>query len=473
MLFECFYHEKLAHASYIMGCQDHGVAIVIDPGRHIEQYMEFARKRGLDIIAVTETHIHADFVSGAKELALSCNAMFYASAEGGSTWQYQYLDQVPYHLVRDGSAFHIGTIQFQVIHTPGHTPESISFLVIDTKQHNETNDKPIGIFTGDFLFVGDVGRPDLLETTRGIPHHAKDSAKDLFHSIQKIKTMPVYLQIWPSHRAGSACGKSLGAIPSSTMGYEKLFNWAFQTEEQNSFVRHVLSGQPEPPPYFSKMKRINQAGPPIRTQGLIKEIHSFPAWQQLAHTDQQIIDTREPTFFASGHVKGSLNIPYNQSFTTWCGWLLEDSQDLIIVIDPLSANINEVRRDLEAIGLDRTIAYMPSNTLEDIESLETYEERTVQELFPLIQLGTHPVIDVRNPSEWNERHLPHAKHITLEHLTKHVQDIPKDRPIIVQCRSGIRSAIAASILQKHGVKDVINVQGGYLAWLKAEFPICK
>ncbi|WP_419762050.1 rhodanese-like domain-containing protein [Bacillus paranthracis] len=159
--------------------------------------------------------------------------------------------------------------------------------------------------------------------------------------------MPVYLQIWPSHRADRACGKSLGAIPSSTMGYEKLFNWAFQTEEQNYFVMHVLSGQPEPPPYFSKMKRVNQDGPPIRTQVLIKEIHSFPAWQQLAHTDQQIIDTREPTFFASGHVKGSLNIPYNQSFTTWCGWLLEDSQDLIIVIDPLSANINEVRRYLE------------------------------------------------------------------------------------------------------------------------------
>ncbi|KXY34850.1 rhodanese-like domain-containing protein [Bacillus sp. FSL K6-0067] len=144
-----------------------------------------------------------------------------------------------------------------------------------------------------------------------------------------------------------------------------------------------------------------------------------------------------------------------------------------IVIDPLSANINEVRRDLEVIGLGRTIAYMPSNKLEDIESLETYEEKTVQELFPLIQSGTYLVIDVRNKSEWNEGHLPHAKHITLEHLTEYVQDIPKDHPIIVQCRSGIRSAIAVSILQKHGVKEVMNVQGGYLAWLKAEFPICK
>ncbi|PEP96512.1 MBL fold metallo-hydrolase [Bacillus toyonensis] len=473
MLLECFYHDKLAHASYIVGCQDHGVAIVIDPGRHIEQYIEFATRQGLDIIAVTETHIHADFVSGTKELALCCNATVYASDEGDCEWKYQYLAQVPYQLIKDGSEFNIGTIQFQVIHTPGHTPESISFLVIDTKQHNYTNEKPIGIFTGDFLFVGDVGRPDLLETAVGIPHHARSSAEQLFHSIQKIKTMPAYLQIWPSHRAGSSCGKSLGAIPSSTIGYEKHFNWAFQTEEQDSFVMNVLSGQPEPPPYFAQMKQINQSGPPIRNQTLVKKIESFPVFQQIARTGKQIIDTREPTFFASGHVEGSLNIPYNQSFTTWCGWLIDYNQDLIIVIDPLSTDINKVRRDLEAIGLDRTIVYVSSNTLKEMGPLETYEERTVQEMFHHIRSGTYPVIDVRNKAEWEEGHLPHAKHMMLGHLTEHLHDIPKNCPIVVQCRSGIRSAIAASILRKYGVKEVINLQGGYLAWLEAKFPICK
>ncbi|TNP09361.1 MBL fold metallo-hydrolase, partial [Bacillus tropicus] len=216
-------------------------------------------------------------------------------------------------LVREGSEFKVGHIKFNVMHTPGHTPESISFLVTDTSQNNYTNDKPIGIFTGDFIFVGDIGRPDLLETAIGMKDTAKIGAKQLFNSIQKIKTLPDYLQIWPSHGAGSACGKALGAIPTSTLGYEKMFNWAFQCNEESNFVSTLLTGQPEPPKYFSLMKDLNKYGPPIRKKREVFAIKTVEELQEVMRSVQQIVDIRDVESFASGHIEKSINIPYNNS----------------------------------------------------------------------------------------------------------------------------------------------------------------
>ncbi|PER17318.1 Zn-dependent hydrolase [Bacillus cereus] len=470
MLLKYFYDEKLAHASYLIGCQKEGVAIVIDPGRYIEQYIEFAKKEGMEVIAAAETHIHADFLSGSRELFHLYNASLYVSDEGDSDWKYQYLNDGRYNLVREGTEFKVGHIKFNVMHTPGHTPESISFLVTDTSQNNYTNDKPIGIFTGDFIFVGDIGRPDLLETAVGIKDSAKIGAKQLFDSIQKIKLLPDYLQIWPSHGAGSACGKALGAIPTSTLGYEKMFNWAFQCNEEDNFVSTLLTGQPEPPKYFSLMKHLNKYGPPIRKKREITVINTVEELQEVMRRVQQIVDIRDVEGFAAGHIEKSINIPYNNSFTTWCGWLLDYKTETLIILDEEKVKVEEVIREFESIGLDNSITFAPLKVIQRFDRLESYKEKTSIELYPHIKGGSVRVLDVRSKKEWEEGHLHDAIHITLGNLFEKLDDVPKDCPIVLQCRTGLRSAIAASILQRAGIKEVVNLKGGFLAWKKAGLP---
>ncbi|MED2766003.1 MBL fold metallo-hydrolase [Bacillus thuringiensis] len=467
MLLKYFYDEKLAHASYLVGCQKEGVAIVIDPSRYIEQYIEFAKKEGMEVIASAETHIHADFLSGSRELSLLFNANLYVSDEGDSDWKYQYLNEGRYNLVREGTEFKVGHIKFNVIHTPGHTPESISFLVTDTSQNNFTNDKPIGIFTGDFIFVGDIGRPDLLETAVGIKDTAQIGAKQLFNSIQKIKTLPDYLQIWPSHGAGSACGKALGAIPTSTLGYEKMFNWAFQSNEEDTFVSTLLMGQPEPPKYFSLMKNLNKYGPPIRKKKEIAAINTAEELQEVIRSVQQIVDIRDVKCFSERHIENSINIPYHNPFTTWCGWLLDYKKETLIILDTAKVKVEEVIRDFESIGLDNIIAFAPLKVMQRFDKLESYKEKTSIELYPHIKDGNVKVIDVRSKKEWEEGHIHDAIHITLGNLFKQLDYVPKDCPIVLQCQTGLRSAIAASILQTAGIKEVVNLKGGFLAWEKA------
>ncbi|PFP47671.1 Zn-dependent hydrolase, partial [Bacillus cereus] len=470
MLLKYFYDEKLAHASYLIGCQKEGVAIVIDPGRYIEQYIEFAKKEGMEVIAAAETHIHADFLSGSRELFHLYNASLYVSDEGDSDWKYQYLNDGRYNLVREGTEFKVGHIKFNVMHTPGHTPESISFLVTDTSQNNYTNDKPIGIFTGDFIFVGDIGRPDLLETTVGIKDSAKIGAKQLFDSIQKIKLLPDYLQIWPTHGVGSACGKALGAIPTSTLGYEKMFNWAFQCNEEDNFVSTLLTGQPEPPKYFSLMKNLNKYGPPIRKKRDITVINTVEELQEVMRRVQQIVDIRDVEGFAAGHIEKSINIPYNNSFTTWCGWLLDYKTETLIILDEEKVKVEEVIRGFESIGLDNSITFAPLKVIQRFDRLESYKEKTSIELYPHIKGGSVRVLDVRSKKEWEEGHLHDAIHITLGNLFEKLDDVPKDCPIVLQCRTGLRSAIAASILQRAGINEVVTLKGGFLAWKKSGLP---
>ncbi|MEZ4635572.1 MAG: MBL fold metallo-hydrolase [Caldilineaceae bacterium] len=259
MLLRYFYDEKLAQASYMVGCVATGEALVVDPARNVTPYLRAAEKEGLRITHVTETHIHADFVSGSRELAASTGATVYLSDEGDANWKYAYADDPNVILVTDGDSWKVGNIKVDVLHTPGHTPEHISFMITDTAGA----DKPMGVFTGDFLFVGDVGRPDLLEEAAGYKGTKEAGARQQFASVERFKALPDYLQIWPGHGAGSACGKALGAIPSTTLGYEKLFNPAFQLAEEDAFVAWLLDGQPEPPKYFAQMKKVNKLGPVI------------------------------------------------------------------------------------------------------------------------------------------------------------------------------------------------------------------
>src|SRR5688572_9627256 len=255
MFFQHVYDKSLAQASYFIGCQKCGVALVIDPKRDVDTYIEIAKQNNMQITHVAETHIHADFLSGSRELAALTGAKLYLSDEGGPDWQYQF-DHVG---LKDGDEFKVGNLKIEVIHTPGHTPESVSFLLTDVP----ASDKPVMLFTGDFVFVGDIGRPDLLEKAAGMTGTSDAGAKQMFKSLKRFSELPDYVQVWPGHGAGSACGKALGAVPSSTVGYEKLGNWGVGTTDEDEFVRMVLAGQPEPPKYFAEMKRINREGPRV------------------------------------------------------------------------------------------------------------------------------------------------------------------------------------------------------------------
>src|SRR5215208_2616418 len=259
MFLRRFYDEQLAQASYLLGCQATGEALVVDPNRHVEPVLAAAAAEGLRITHVTETHIHADFISGARELAERAGARLLLSGEGGEAWRYRYAADAAAETLCDAGRFMVGRVAVVVRHTPGHTPEHLMFVVTDTASATE----PMGALTGDFLFVGDVGRPDLLERAAHVAGTAETSARQLFRSLRRLEPLPDWLQVWPGHGAGSACGKALGAVPQTTLGYERRFNWAFGVADEEAFVRAVLAGQPEPPPYFAEMKRINRDGPRV------------------------------------------------------------------------------------------------------------------------------------------------------------------------------------------------------------------
>ncbi len=267
MFFRMLYDDKLAQASYIIGCQAVGEALIIDPQRDVDRYIQACVKEGLEITAVAETHIHADFLSGARELAEKTGATVYLSDEGDADWKYLWQDKktgggsYDHLLVLDGDIFRVGNIEIEVIHTPGHTPEHICFLITDK---GGGASEPMGIASGDFVFVGDVGRPDLLETAAGVAGVKETSARVLRQSLLEFQKLPDFLQLWPGHGAGSACGKTLGAVPQSTVGYEKRFNPAVNAAvDEERFVRFILYGQPEPPLYFARMKKENKEGPAI------------------------------------------------------------------------------------------------------------------------------------------------------------------------------------------------------------------
>src|SRR5438105_1630118 len=255
MLLKYFYDKPLAHASYLIGCQKSGEALVIDPSRHVEPYLEAASAEGLRITGAAETHIHADFVCGARELADRTGATLYLSDAGPPEWKYQVPAGFTVRRLNDGDGFAIGQIRFDVLHTPGHTPEHICYLLTDA---GSGANAPMGVFTGDFVFVGAIGRPDLLETAVGVAGSAEAGARQLFQSLKRFAGLPDHLQVWPAHGAGSACGKGLGAVPSSTIGYEKLFNPALQIADEQKFIDYILADTPETPPYFAVMKRLNQ-----------------------------------------------------------------------------------------------------------------------------------------------------------------------------------------------------------------------
>ncbi len=461
MLLKYFYDPALAHASYLVGCQKTSEAIVIDPGRDIDAYLDVAQREGMRIVGVAETHIHADYVSGAREMAARTGAKLFVSDEGPAEWKFDYASQYPHQLLKHGDTFGVGKIEFKTLYTPGHTPESVSFMLTD---RGGGANEPMGIFTGDFIFVGAIGRPDLLEEAAGVKGSALLGAKDLYKSVEQFKALPDYLQIWPAHGAGSACGKGLGAIPSSTVGYEKRFNPALQFDNEAQFIQYILTDQPEAPFYFAEMKRINRVGPEILgADNLPKQLSAADLSSAIG--SNQIVDCTPSEQFAQGFVRGSINIPA-KSMAAWGGWLLEYGRPIYLICE--TNQVKEIARVLHKMGFDNIAGFwIPAEVQASGLNKETYQVATPQEMASKVANSEIKLIDVRALSEWNDGHIPQATHQFLGKLRQTAQSIIDDKPILVQCRSGARSAIGASLLLAAGAKNVINLKGGFLAWQAA------
>ena len=454
MYFQRFFEPKLAIASYLVGSQKTGEAIVIDATREIDQYVDAAAAVGLTIAYATETHIHADYVSGTRALAARTGAQALLPALG----EYGF----PGQPLADGDRIMIGEVRLDVMHTPGHTPEHVIFVLTDGGAS-----RPWGALTGDFVFVGDVGRPDLLERAANVIGTADSGARALFASLRRFRSLPVDLQIWPGHGAGSACGKALGAMPATTLGYELATNWAFRQTDEDAFVREILSGQPEPPRYFAIMKRVNRAGPD--RESTVPRPPRMPdaALGPLLETQATIVDLRRADAFAAGHVPGTINVPLTRAFPTWAGSVLPYDADIYLIGDDERATI-QATHDLFLIGLDRVAGRFTRQVIEHWHAaggtLGAVPQIDARGLADLIATGAVTVLDVRDEGEWNSGHIAEAIHVPLATLAARLDQVPRGRPIVVHCQAGSRSAIAASVLIAAGVPNVRNMPGGIAAW---------
>lgn len=451
MYFKQIFEEKLAQYAYLIGCQATGEAIVIDPMRDIDQYAKLAQKEELNIVAATETHIHADFLSGLREFAEQ-GIKVYVSDEGDEDWKYEWLKDsgYDYGFLYDGDEFPVGNIKFRVKHTPGHTPEHISFLVTDSAGADE----PMGMLSGDFVFVGDVGRPDLLESAAGQQGSMETSARTLYRSVEEFKSMPEFLQLWPGHGAGSACGKALGAVPESTVGYELRFNNSIRAaENEQLFVDYILEGQPEPPLYFARMKRDNKKGPTVL--GKLPEPKKVSVSKIAGKGKEEnkvIIDTREGAEYMNGHLKGSLLSPLGRQFNTVAGSYVRENEEIYLIIE--EEKVEEAVRDLIRVGLDRIEGYVTPSELHsyaekggEIERIEVIDFKQAKSL---MSDDSYQVLDVRKASEYVEGNFEGAINIAHTRLLERKKELPKDKTVLVHCKSGFRASVASALLNRDG-----------------------
>ncbi len=476
MFLRQIYDESLAQAAYMVGCQRTGEALVIDPERDVDRYIELAAREKLRITAVAETHIHADFLSGARELAERTGATLYLSDNGGEDWSYTWLDEkegggrYKAVLLKHGDSFKVGNIHLRALHTPGHTPEHISFLLTD----GATSKEPMGLFTGDFVFVGDMGRPDLLETAVGVKGAKETSARELFDSIKEFTALPEYLQVWPAHGAGSACGKALGAIPQSTVGYELRTSPALLAarEGQQRFVDYILAEQPEPPTYFARMKRLNRDGVPVLgdlpapKRMTAREIFDFAN-----DASNVVLDTRTWDEFRAAHLHGALSAPLDRTFPTVAGSYVDEHERIALLVD--ESRVEDAVRMLVRVGLDRVVGFAPPAVIDELKSsgarLAATGEVDAKQLKAMLNGKDAPtLLDVRRAAEHHDAPIIDAPYANVAHttLSKRLSDVPRGEPLIVHCAGGVRSARAASYLQRKGFAP-INLKGGYAAWVNA------
>lgn len=460
MLLERIYDEDLAQASYFIGCQAKGEAIVVDPRRDIGVYLELARKNGMTITAVTETHIHADYLSGTRELATATGAQMYVSDEGGPDWTYGAAFDAAVRM-KDGHEIMLGNITVKAVHTPGHTPEHLSFLVTDGAQADE----PGFMLAGDFVFVGDLGRPDLLDEAAGFVDTRFGGARDLFRSLQeKLLTLPDYVQILPAHGSGSACGKALGAIAVTTVGYERTFSWwapYLRENDEQGFVDELLSGQPDAHAYFARMKTQNKVGPALLTERRLTEYTADELALALAGDDVIFVDTRHHTEVHTGTVPRSLNIPGVAKAASYGAWVYdpEVEQRPLVVLAEDEADAAELRDHLIRVGIDTVAGFIPS-----LEGLDLVAPPTLDPQ-DLDGFESDLLLDVRNQTEYADEHIPGATQLSGGRVMWHTDQLPEAGTIVTYCRSGVRNSVSASALRRAGF-DVIELTGSYLGWLQ-------
>ncbi len=460
MLLERIYDEDLAQASYFIGCQAKGEAVVVDPRRDIDVYLEIAAKNSMKITGVTETHIHADFLSGTRELSARTGAPMYVSDEGGPDWTYGEGFKDAVHM-KDGHKITLGNITVQAVYTPGHTPEHMSFLITDGAQATE----PGFMLTGDFVFVGDLGRPDLLDEAAGGVDTRFIGAKDLFASLRdRFLTLPDYVQVLPAHGAGSACGKALGSIPSSTVGYERAFSWwgkHLRNNDEQGFVDELLEGQPDAHAYFGRMKAQNKVGPEVL--GDQTELVEYSTEQLVEGlTDDSIIfvDTRHHSEVHGGTVERSLNVPGLDKAASYGAWVYNpdvENRPLVLLADDLE-EAEALRDHLIRVGIDTVTGFTTS-----LEGLDLVKPTVIKP----DELGSFEhvmLLDVRNKTEYSEGHLSGAEQLSGGRALWNQDRLPRGGTILTYCQTGIRNSVAAGALRREGF-DVAEIEGGYANWL--------
>ena len=486
MILRRLYDDELAQAGYLVGCEANGEAIVVDPMLDIGRYFDAAREEGLTIAHVTETHIHADFVSGARELARVASARLYLSGEGGPDWQYSVPaegEPAPWESTRlserltrlhDGDVIAVGKVRLRALHTPGHTPEHLSFLVTDTA----VSEQPVGLLSGDFIFVGDVGRPDLLERSAKLAGTMEHSARQLYASLQRAKQLPDHLQIWPGHGAGSACGKALGAMPQSTLGYERLVNPGFVAATEDAFVADVLSAQPEPPRYFARMKTVNRDGQPAPRTGTATRMLSATQVDEAISAGVLVIDVRPSAAFMDAFVPGTICVPKSKSFTTYFGAIAPDECPVALLV-ATEADARAVALRLHYIGFDRIAGIAVAQEVIDARRAAGLPVGTMglTDVAAVRQLlgAPHPpmLLDVRTAGEREMGIIPGATEVALSVLDgwARANAGALDEPVIVHCQTSSRAVIGASLLRARGFAHVTPMIGGYDAWTSAGHPV--
>lgn len=467
MLFERFEDEGLAHYSYAVACPDAGKVAIVDPKRDVDTYIAFAAQQELEISHVLETHIHADFASGARELAERTGATLYVSGHDEGE---DYSIQFPHSDLHDGDAFEIGSVRIQALHTPGHTPEHLSYLVYDSTR---TSDVPLLMLSGDFLFVGSLGRPDLLGE-----EDKRELAESLFDSVHtKLADLPDGLEVHPAHGAGSMCGSGMGGRPMSTLGYERAANpYLDKSLSKDEFVSKILADVPPLPDYYSRMKRVNSEGPKLLNELPGQEAILTAAFKERVDDGKHVvIDLREQLAFGGGHIPGAFGIGAGQNLSTWASWVVPYDTPILLVAHD-AEEIEEATRALIRVGLDEVEGYLDGGIAAWRTAgyrLETIAQQTPADLYDRLQHGESiHLLDVRTEDEWNSGHVEGATHLMAGKLLDNLDQVPTaNGAIAVMCGSGYRSTVAASVLQRNGFDNLINVTGGMTAWKKADLPL--
>jgi hydroxyacylglutathione hydrolase len=454
MLVQQFFVRGLAHSSYLLGGSRS--CAIIDPQRDVDDYIEAAAALDLKITHILETHLHADFISGHRDLAEKTGAAIYAPKAGNCLFEHVAL--------ADGDTFTIDAMRLSVLDTAGHTPEHISYVVVDT----ERGEDPVAVFCGDTLFVGDVGRPDLF------PGRAKELASRLYDNLHgKLMNLPDFCEVYPAHGAGSLCGRAMGAKRTSTIGYERKRNAALQIRDKNAFIASLTTDMPAAPDHFSRCSATNGAGPALTSALPTAAPMTAETFAERARkTNAVVLDVRPFDAFGGQHIPGAWNIDFNGNFATFAGWVLPVDSEILLVADNESV-VRNATVWLRRVGLDAATGYLEGGMISwNLAGYPTehVEQISPQELHPLIASNEGVVlVDARSAQEFEQIHIPGSLNIPAPDLRHRHSELPKDKPVVIICGTGMRSSLAASILQRNGFKDIKNVAGGMSGYAAAGF----